>query len=73
MSESPHSESFLSLQNTAAQLGVPAAWLRQEARAGRVPYLRAGRRLLFHPAAVEAELLDRANMHAKEGRHEHSR
>ena len=41
-------------------LGVPAAWLRSEAEAGRVPYLRAGRRLLFNLAEVERSLLERA-------------
>ncbi len=53
-------ESFISLERAAFRLGVPAAWLRTEAEAERVPYLRAGRRLLFNCAAVERELLARA-------------
>ncbi len=53
-------EVFLPLRRAATRLGVPAAWLRAEARAGRVPHLRVGRRLLFNLAAVESVLLDRA-------------
>jgi hypothetical protein len=36
------------------------AWLRAEAEAGRIPCLRAGRRLLFDVQAVEAALIRRA-------------
>jgi hypothetical protein len=53
-------ETFISLQRAASRLGVPAAWLRAEAEAGRVPFLRAGRRLLFNPDSVAAALLERA-------------
>lgn len=66
MSTTPNSESFLSLHRTAARLGVPAAWLRAEALAGRIPYLRAGRRFLFNPPAVEAALLLRADSAGEE-------
>ncbi|RMF85051.1 MAG: DNA-binding protein [Planctomycetota bacterium] len=58
-------ETFLPLRRAAARLGVPAAWLRAEAHAGRVPHLRVGRRLLFNTAAVEAVLSDRAAREAK--------
>ena len=54
-------ELFLPLRRAAARLGVPAAWLRAETLAGRVPCLRVGRRLLFNPAATERALLERAN------------
>jgi len=39
---------------------VPAAWLRAEADANRLPHVRAGDIYLFDPAAVEAALLKRA-------------
>jgi hypothetical protein len=39
---------------------VPAKWLREEAIAGRVPHLRAGKAFLFDPKAVEQVLLERA-------------
>ena len=42
------------------RLRLPAAWLRAEAEARRIPSLRAGRRLLFSVEAVERALLDRA-------------
>ena len=54
------SETFLSLRRAAVRLGVPAAWLRAEADAGRVPHLRVGRRLLVNPQAVERVLLERS-------------
>lgn len=44
----------------ARRLRLPAAWLRAEAVAGRIPSLRAGRRLLFNVEAVERTLLERA-------------
>lgn len=65
MSTAQNPELFLPLRRTAARLGVPAAWLRAEALAARVPYLRVGRRLLFNPAAVEAVLLNRAAQEKK--------
>lgn len=41
-------------------LGVPASWIATEAKANRIPHLKAGRRLLFNIAAVEDELLARS-------------
>ena len=67
MNEFHTPEVFLSVRRTAARLGVPAAWLRTEALAGRVPYLRAGRQLLFNPLAVETVLLERAIQETKGG------
>jgi hypothetical protein len=60
-------ESFLPLRRAAVRLGVPAAWLRAEADAGRVPHLRVGRRLLVNPQAVERVLLERAQQAGREG------
>jgi len=59
------SGSFVPLKVAAIRLGLPAAWLRAEAVAGRVPCLRAGRRLLVNPPAVERALLDRARQPAE--------
>ncbi len=55
-----HTETFLPLESTADRLGVPAAWLRAQAKAGQVPVLRTGRRLLFNVPLVERVLLQRA-------------
>ena len=63
----PLSESFLPLKRAAVRLGVPAAWLRAEADAGRIPHLRVGRRLLVNPQAIERVLLDRAQRAAGGG------
>ena len=39
---------------------LPADWLEDEARAGRLPCLKIGKKLLFHPPAVKAALAERA-------------
>ena len=41
-----------SLNRLAGQLGVTRRWLREQAEAGRIPCLRAGRRYLFNGEAV---------------------
>jgi hypothetical protein len=43
---------LLPLRRMAARLGVPSAWLKEQAEAGNVPGLRAGNRWLFVPCAV---------------------
>lgn len=53
-------EKLLPLSVVARLVRVPAAWLQGEVDAGRLPSLRAGRRILLDPEAVEAELLRRA-------------
>jgi hypothetical protein len=50
----------LSLYQTATRLLIPVNWLRQEALAGRIPHLRAGRRLFFNLKAVERAIALRA-------------
>ena len=54
-------ETFIPLQELAQCLGLPAAWLKAEAEAGRIPSLRAGRRLAFNLRAVEEALIARAD------------
>ena len=44
----------------ARWLRVPVKWLREEAEAGRIPHVKAGRVLLFNPDAVESVLAERA-------------
>ena len=51
---------LLDLRSMARRLRVSMRWLRDEARAGRVPHLPAGARILFEPAAVERTLAERA-------------
>ena len=54
-------EKFVPLRQAAIRLGLPMVWLKNEAKAGRVPCLRAGNRVMFHVDAVERALLERAN------------
>ncbi len=54
------SDEVLSLPRMARRLGVTQAWLREAAEVGNVPSLRAGRRLLFNPAAVEKAVAQQA-------------
>jgi len=44
-------------------LGMPARWLRQQAEAGAIPYLRVGRRRFFNLSAVRQTLARRAAQH----------
>jgi hypothetical protein len=44
----------------ARRLRVPVRWLRDEADAGRIPHLKAGKVFLFDPLTVERVLLERA-------------
>jgi hypothetical protein len=55
----PNVEGFLSTRRASLFLGVPAKWLRAEAKANRIPHLKAGRRLLFNISAVREALLSR--------------
>ena len=51
---------LLTVGQMARRLRVPVKWLREEAEAGRVPHLKAGRAILFDPEATEAALVKRA-------------
>ena len=51
---------LLNVHGLAERLNLPAAWLQAEAREGRLPVLRIGRRLRFNVEAVEQALLEQA-------------
>ena len=51
---------FVPIRRAASALGVPLAWLKREAEAGRVPAVRAGRRWFVHLDRAHAQLADRA-------------
>ena len=53
-------KTFITLQALSRRLGLPAAWLKAEAEAGRIPSLRTSRRLMFNPEVVERVLIERA-------------
>ena len=48
------------LSRMARRLGVAQQWLRDQADAGKVPCIKAGRRYLFNPAAVQETLATKA-------------
>lgn len=53
-------DTLASAHSAARRFGLPAKWLLAEAREGRLPCLRAGRRILFSVRAIERALIDRA-------------
>ena len=54
------SSRLLTLPELADATRLPLRFLREEARAGRIPALDTGHRLRFNLRAVESVLLDRA-------------
>lgn len=50
---------LLGLNKLAERTGLPAAWLKREADAGRLPCIRAGRQRMFDLAAVLKALAER--------------
>lgn len=50
---------LLTLNQLSERTGLPAAWLRREADAGRLPCIRAGRLRMFDLAAVLKALAER--------------
>ena len=48
---------YVTVAEAAAELGVPATWLRQQIKAGRLPHVQAGRLIRCNPAAI-AEAVD---------------
>ena len=53
-------EPLVTLQQLARSLRVSARWLREEADAGRLPHVKAGRQRLFNAKAVMRRLAERA-------------
>jgi hypothetical protein len=51
---------FIPLRSAAISLGVPYAWLKAEVKAGRVPHIAVGRRLLVNQEAVANTLREMA-------------
>jgi len=50
----------LSTFRIAERFGVPPSWIRAQAKAGNLPHIRAGRRLLFSTEAVTAAIASMA-------------
>lgn len=54
----------------ARQLKVSRAFLHRETKAGRIPYLRAGKQIRYNPSAVRTALAEQATTSGKEVRDE---
>ena len=52
-------DTYISVLELSNALGLPLAWLKAEAKAGRIPSLQVGRRHLFNAEAVRRELAER--------------
>lgn len=50
---------LLNLNQLSERTGLPAAWLKREADAGRLPFIRVGRSRMFEVGAVLRALADR--------------
>ena len=48
------------LSRMSRRLGVTQQWLREQAEARKVPCLKAGKRYLFNPVAVQEALVAKA-------------
>ena len=51
---------FIPAEHAAEQLGVPAAWLKAQGKAGDIPSIETGTRRLFNVEQVRGVLLNRA-------------
>ena len=51
---------FIGIRHAAVRLGVPIAWLVSEAQAGRIPSLRAGKKIVVNVDDVRESLQMRA-------------
>lgn len=47
---------LLTAEQVAEILGVPASWIYEQARKGRIPHIKLGRYVRFRHSAVEAWL-----------------
>ncbi len=57
---------FIPVREAAERLGVPMSFLRAEALAGRIPFLRAGGRMLFDLQSTHRAIVERVAHVAQE-------
>ena len=55
---------FVSITELEELTGLPERWLRAEVKAGRIPSVKVGDQLLFHPQSVEQAVLANADLDA---------
>jgi|GEM_PF-5999960 len=49
---------FVPIRRAASIFGVPLSWLQAEAKAGRIPAIKAGRRWLIHLDRTRSKLAE---------------
>lgn len=52
---------YVGIAEVAQHTGLPIAWIKREADAGRLPCLHVNRRVLFDIESVERALAERAD------------
>ena len=63
MKSKNHTSTFVPLPKAACQLGVPESWLKSQANSGKLPAIRAGRRILIHLDGARSTLAAQAKSH----------
>lgn len=53
---------YLRLRELAQATRLPVSWIKREVKAGRLPHILAGRRLVFDLEAVRAALAERSRV-----------
>ncbi|MBL4698920.1 MAG: hypothetical protein JKX70_08805 [Phycisphaerales bacterium] len=61
MNYQDNQSTFVPILQASHELGVPSAWLRREAQAGRIPAIKAGQRWLVHLEHARIKLADCAD------------
>lgn len=61
-----NNKGLVDIGQLAARLKLPIRWLKTEAKAGRLPCLRVGRRWFFDALTVDQTLAERASRRAGE-------
>ena len=51
---------FVNIDRAARYLGVPRHWLRDEAKQGRIPFIKTGKMIMVHLDMVEKELVEQS-------------
>ena len=54
-------DQLLTAAQVAEWLAVPESWVREATRAGKLPHLRLGRYIRYHPDAITTWLQERAH------------
>jgi hypothetical protein len=65
--DAPAPHGLLELREAAQKLRVPTAWLKRQAKAGNLPCLMIGPKMMFDTLAVAAEMIQLAGRKSPAG------